>query len=83
MPPSSLFTAVKRFKKMPPSLINFDKKGPENQVINFAWPYQITSHKRKKKVTPKKFCKDMLQDNFTGTNKIKKAFWGASDCLFL
>ena len=23
---------------MPPSLINFDKKGPENQVINFAWP---------------------------------------------
>ena len=23
---------------MPPSLINFDKKEPENQVINFAWP---------------------------------------------
>ena len=38
MPPSSLFTAVKRFKKMPLSLINFDKKWPENQVINFAWP---------------------------------------------
>jgi len=23
---------------MPLSLINFDKKGPENQVINFVWP---------------------------------------------
>ena len=26
---------------MPPSLINFDKRGPENQVINFAWPNMI------------------------------------------
>ena len=36
---SSLFTAVKKKKKkcLPPSSI-LTKKGPENQVINFAWP---------------------------------------------
>jgi hypothetical protein len=36
----SYFSTTKKEEKMPPSLINFDIKGPENQVINFAWPYK-------------------------------------------
>ena len=37
----TFYSSKKKKKNMPPSLINFDKKGPENQVINFAWPYFI------------------------------------------
>ena len=37
-PPSSVLLQVK-MKKKPPSLICFRENWPENQRINFMWPY--------------------------------------------
>ena len=68
---------------MPPSLINFDKKGPENQVINFAWPKRrhilfsniYRSFLYKNKPDPSLFApKDHLHLNFSGTALLRKKF---------
>jgi hypothetical protein len=40
--PQPLYGGIK--KKMPPSRIKYWKIWPENQIINFLWPYPYHSH---------------------------------------
>ena len=60
---------------MLPSLINFDKKGPENQLINFAWP-KIFLFILKKKCPATEIC------IFFNDGRILHLLGGTQPCLF-